>query len=262
MFSWKHIEHSSTGARRKPLIIAHRGASGTAPENTLAAFSHAIAEGADAIELDLRLSRDGEAVVIHDATLRRTTGARGRVSERTLAELKQLDAGSWFEGSFGGEHIPTLTEVFELVNGRAGINIELKAVRGAAHAQRIVDRCLRVVDDYRSTEYVLISSFQHALLKLVEKNNPDVALGVLYHPLQLAGRSPVKLSKRLGAHILLCAVRQLRKNIVEDAHRQGMIVAAYTVNTIQNLRHCLALGITGVLTNFPKKISEFLEKRA
>src|SRR5512145_3196062 len=109
----------------KPLIFAHRGASAHAPENTLAAFELAIAQNADALELDVKLSADGHAVVIHDTTVDRTTGSEGRVKDLSLAELRSLDAGTFFSEKYSGERIPTMEEVFESVGKRILINVEL-----------------------------------------------------------------------------------------------------------------------------------------
>jgi len=108
------------------IVIAHRGFSGGAPENTISAFKKAIEVGSDMIELDVRFSKDGEIVVIHDETLERTTTGKGRVIEKTISELKQLDAGSKFHSSFSGEKIPTLRDVLQLAHRQIPVNIELK----------------------------------------------------------------------------------------------------------------------------------------
>lgn len=247
MFSWKQIE-------RSPLVIAHRGASGSAPENTLAAFEQAIQQGADAIELDVRLSKDKEVVVFHDATLQRTTNGRGYVRNHTLTELKKLDAGSWFGPSFRGERIPTLGEVFQFVNERVGINIEVKHVLGAQASREIVHHCLKVIERFQASGYVLVSSFQHSLLRLVRKENPDVAIGILYHPLHLAAQSPSRLLRKVEANFFVCGMRFLRRRMVADVHRHAIAVAAYTINTEPAVRRCLALGIKGIITNVPEKV--------
>ena len=109
----------------RPLIFAHRGASAHAPENTLSAFELALEQGAHGIELDVKLTADGEVVVFHDPTIDRTTGGQGRISQLTLAALRELDAGSSFSEKFSGEKIPTLAEVFETIGRRAFINVEL-----------------------------------------------------------------------------------------------------------------------------------------
>src|SRR6266496_640164 len=110
----------------RPIVFAHRGASAHAPENTIAAFELALAQNADAIELDVKLTADGHVVVIHDSTVDRTTGSRGRVKDLSLAQLRSLDAGSFFSEKYRGEKIPTLEEVLEAVGKRTIINVELK----------------------------------------------------------------------------------------------------------------------------------------
>lgn len=241
---------------QRPLVIAHRGSSGTAPENTITALSHAIAQGADAVECDVRLSKDNEVVVFHDATLRRTTDGRGYVRDHSVQHLKQFDAGSWFASSFAGERIPTLAETLEFVNGRIGINIELKSVREVRNSRELVNRCLEEIERSRALEYVLITSFQHSLLQRVKGQNPNVTVGVLYHPLLHAGQSPSRLARQVGAKVFVCSLRFLRRRMVADAHRCGIAVAAYTINTKQHLQRCLALGLDGVVTNFPGRMRE------
>ena len=112
--------------RSRPLVIAHRGASGSAPENTMAAFSLAVERGAEVVELDVQMTADGYPVVIHNATVNRTTDGTGLVREKTLAELQTLDAGSWFETRFAGERVPTLEEVVTWARGRVALAIEIK----------------------------------------------------------------------------------------------------------------------------------------
>ena len=131
-----HIDHLT-----KPIIIGHRGASAYAPENTLAAFNLALDQGADAVELDAKLSLDGEIVVIYDPTLERTTDSKGLVNSKTFAELKKLDAGSYFSSQFRGEKIPALREVFEAVGGKIIINVELTnyGLYGDGLAEKVSD---------------------------------------------------------------------------------------------------------------------------
>lgn len=253
-FSWKDIERRVRGQTYRPLIIAHRGSSGTAPENTLASFRQAIAAGADAIECDVRLSKDGRLVVIHDATVKRTTNGRGRVCDKTFAELRSLDAGSWFHRSYAGERIPTLEEVLDVVDGSVGLNIEIKPTSDTHSARQIVEKCLSVVRSYRAHRYTLLTSFQHSLLDLVSRSDPSALVGLLYHPLHHQGKSPLKLAMAYDARVTICAVRFLRKAMVDAAHRRGIAVAAYTVNDRHALQRCLRLGIEGIVTNEPDKV--------
>ena len=142
------------------LVVAHRGFSGAAPENTLAAFRKAIEAGSDMIELDIQLSKDGKIVVIHDETLERTTDGQGRVADRTFPEIRKLDAGSWFGSQFSGEKIPTLQEVLELAKGKVLVNIEIK---NPAHGQypitELADQGLEAVKKAGMLNRVIFSSF-------------------------------------------------------------------------------------------------------
>ncbi|MEK6570557.1 MAG: glycerophosphodiester phosphodiesterase family protein [Bacteroidota bacterium] len=137
-------------ADKRLLVVAHRGCSGRAPENTVAAFEMALEFGADMIECDVRLTKDDEVVVFHDRTLNRTTDGGGPVEERTLEDLKKLDAGSWFSRRFSGERIPTLNEVLCLLEGRAFLNIELKADSRKRRSHVLLEE--RVLQAVKSTK--------------------------------------------------------------------------------------------------------------
>src|SRR5690606_9559351 len=145
------------------MVIAHRGFSGAAPENTLAAFRKGIEIGSDMIELDVHLSRDGELVVIHDETLERTTNGKGRVADNTLMELKDLDAGSSFAPQFSGEKIPTLIEVIELAKGRVLVNIEIKNPTHQRYSiTELAEKTLREVKKAGMIDKFIFSSFNPA----------------------------------------------------------------------------------------------------
>ena len=166
--------------RNMPLVIAHRGASGTAPENTMAAFRQAVEMGADMIELDVQRTKDGQVVVIHDATLERTTNGSGAVRELTYAEIEQLDAGSWFgEGQeFAGERVPLLKEVLEFTKGKCALNIEIKNIPYADPGieQAVVD----LLHETGFLEQVIISSFDHSCLHRIARLEPNVPTACLF----------------------------------------------------------------------------------
>jgi glycerophosphoryl diester phosphodiesterase len=257
VFSWDKV--FSRRESRRPLVIAHRGDSGNAPENTLRSFSQAMELGADVIELDVHLSADGVPVVIHDYTVQRTTDGRGRVAGLTLEELERLDAGSWFHRRFAGERVPTLEEALRLSNGRVGVNLEIKPVSDKTGARETVVRSLETIRRCGVEPSVLLSSFQHSLLPIVHKYNPRIALGIIYHPVQHVGRSPIDLAPRFGASAIVCAHRYLRKGWVGEAHRRGLALAAYPVDSLSDLRKCLRLNIGGIVTNQPGRILKHLE---
>ncbi|HMD14677.1 MAG TPA: glycerophosphodiester phosphodiesterase family protein, partial [Bacteroidota bacterium] len=154
---------------RLPLIIAHRGSSAVAPENTLAAFKQAIRDRADAVELDIQLTSDGEVVVFHDRRLERTTDGKGLLQNHSLQELRALSAGAWFSPGFSSETIPTLQEVFDLIQGTIGINIEIKAERGFHSSYDLADRCCHLITANNLQHRVLVSSFSGSVIKRVKE---------------------------------------------------------------------------------------------
>ena len=252
MFSWLH-------PARTPLVVAHRGSSAVAPENTLAAFRQALEDGADAVELDVRLTSDGEVVVIHDSQLRRTTDGRGPVRSHTWKELQLLSAGSWFDRKFAGEKIPSLEEVLAVIGSRAGVNIEIKADRGDRRKNELVDRCCRIIHQCRTPNTILVSSFDHRLLKRVRTLQPLIAIGVLVHPIKHLGRLPFSLTRTLDARYIILNGTMLRKRFIQDAHR-FCAVAEYTVNSSRRLQRALRYGVDAVMTNHPSQINSLLER--
>lgn len=164
----------------KPINIAHRGASGYCPENTMVAFKKAVQLGATGIETDVQMSKDGYLVLIHDESLRRTTSAKnGMVKDFTLSELKQLDAGAWFHSKFKGERIPTLEELIQWASGNSILlNLELK--NGIVPYAGMEERVIRCVKYYGMTNHVIISSFNHNSLLRCKEISADVSTGLLY----------------------------------------------------------------------------------
>lgn len=247
---------------KHPLIIAHRGASALAPENTLAAFRRAIADGADGIELDVRLAKDGVLVVVHDATLKRTTGSRHRVGDLTSAELADLDAGSWFDRrspvrvdpAFSRERVPTLVQTLELVRDFPGlIFVELKS-----DSRSYIDSLAGEVGELIMASPLLlrtiVTSFDLELLRQIRSAVPQVKTGAIFAPSVMRF---FRRDKRLidavlesGAdHLLLHQLLATRK-LIENASETGLPVTVWTVDDPRWLR----AGIYAVITNDPLKM--------
>jgi len=244
---------------RIPLVVAHRGASTVAPENTLAAFLKARADGADAVELDIRLSGDGEAMVIHDRRLDRTTDGSGLVREHSAAELRNFSAGAWFGSRFATERIPTLAEVFEAL-GRFRINVEIKSER-PEEERLLVRRCLLLIRKHGAAGNVLVSSFSTRALKLVRSlAPPSLATGLLYHPVLHFGRPAPASARALGAGYLLLNGTALRKRLALEMHSSGGFVGEYTVDTPRRLRRALRYQLDAVYTNDPARILRLLHR--
>ena len=183
----------------RPTIFAHRGSKNHAPENTLAAFRLAVTQGAPAIELDAKLTADGEIVVFHDRTLERTTDGTGRLQDKTLASLKELDAGSFYSPAFKGEPIPTLAEVFEAVGRQVFINIEL--TNYASPKDQLPDKVAALVERFGLQTGIMFSSFNRFALQRARQLIPGVPLGLLASPGILGAPARSWLGKIGRAHV-------------------------------------------------------------
>ena len=238
-------------------VTAHRGFSGENPENTLAAFHAAIAAGADMVELDVHLTRDNELVVIHDDTLERTTDGKGNVADKTLAELKALDAGFRFNPRFAGERIPTLTEVLDITRGRILVNIELKKGKNFPYTmEQLADRTLAVVEKAGMMDQVLFSSFDPAAVDRIRARNPRLPIAVIT-------QKPWATPEEAGGGKLYPAINSSFKNLNEKnvrlARTAGLQVHAWTVNTPADMEKVISLGVDGIITNHPDSLIDLLK---
>ena len=232
-----------------PLVIAHRGASAAAPENTLPAFEEAVRRGADAVELDAKCSRDGVVVCFHDRTLVRTTGAAGTVGGETLAELRRLDAGGWKDPSFRGVGIPTLSEVLEAVGQRLLVNVELTDYW--ADQGKLVDAVVTVVREHGLGHRVLLSSFQSKALVAAEAKAPEVARAHLVGPTWLAYRDRLALRR---AHVQAVHPHEslALPARIDAIHRAGQRVHVYTVDEPERMMRLWDSGVDGLITDVPE----------
>ncbi len=243
-------------------VIAHRGSSGTAPENTLIAFRRAVESGADWLELDVRRTADDGLVVFHDRTLARTTNGRGPLFRRTVDEIRSLDAGRWFSSRYAGEHVPMLAMVLEKVPLRIGINIEIKTDGDRHWRSRTVLRLVELLREQGRGRPILVTSFNHRFLKQLHSIAPSIAIGVLALPLRDTGRAPSFFVRTIGARAFVCSRASLRKRHVHDAHRHGMKVFVYGVNTARHLLRPRRFGVDGVITNYPARMLRLLGRAA
>jgi glycerophosphoryl diester phosphodiesterase len=239
----------------RPLNFAHRGASYEAPENTLAAFLLAIELGADGIEFDVQLSQDDQVVVIHDYELRKTTGAEGLVRDRTLDELKELDAGSHFDPAFADQRIPTLQEVIDTVGQRLLFNIELKSQRLGDDG--LAAQVVRAVEDSHLLDRVIVSSFDPLAVRRVKQLNPWIPTGLLYAP-----DSPPLLRPWLGHLIHFDAMHPHYSTIDERymrwARKRGYRVNVWTVDEPADMWQLMRWGVDTIITNRPDLLRQTL----
>lgn len=236
---------------KRHLIIAHRGYRARYPENTLCAFTAALDAGADMIELDVMLSRDRKVVVIHDATLERTTNGKGLVMDHTVEQLKRLDAGSWFDPRFAGETLPTLEEVLEHVGDRALINVEIKAGAYESHrpADAIEEQVVELVKQGNLDGSVLISSFEPRILENIAGMNHAPAIGLLSR--HGAGDAPVSFCLKLVTYSWHPNCLDLGEERVKRAQEAGVRVFPYNVETPEDCGRMIRMGVDGVITGDP-----------
>lgn len=251
-------------------VHAHRGGAALAPENTLAAVRNALALGADVIELDLHVSRDGAVVVIHDATLDRTTTGRGFVRETALADLQRLDAGTWFHARYAGERVPTLREVLEVVrgsgDGRVRLNLETKYdARGPAPPANFEELVLDQVRAAGMLGRTIIQSFYYPSIVKVKALDTSVTTAALRSPLN-PPLDPVADVRAARADVYSPGFRLVTKEALEALHRAGIPVVPWTVNEPADMERLLALGIgalrgDGIITDHPDRLIQVLRAR-
>ncbi|MCS7078490.1 MAG: glycerophosphodiester phosphodiesterase [Chloracidobacterium sp.] len=241
----------------RPLIFGHRGAAGTAPENTHAAFRHAFAVGADGVELDVRCCASGELVVIHDATIHRTSNGAGYVGQLSLKALRTFDFGGWHSSQFSGEPIPTLEEVFAQLPADRLVNVEIKNDGFHSHGEEAA--VVQLVARFGLRERCLISSFNPLVLWRLQQADSRIALAYLYRPESpwYLRRLPITRLLQLKAihphHTLVTAAK------VAAAHRRGLQVNTWTVNEASDFERVLACGVDGIMTDYPERLLAWLD---
>lgn len=230
--------------------IAHRGASGRAPENTLAAFKSAIEFGVDAVELDLHGTADGEIVVIHDATLDRTTDLHGRINETTLETIQSADAGGWFDAEFAGESVPTLTEALACIGKAAIAVLEIKD-------PLIAEAVVAKIHETGTLDSTVVISFHTAVLQTIRALEPRIATGWLIgsHDKHV---SPVELCQqlgKLGSSLLNVNHELITVEFAYEIRRRGIALWCWTVDDIARMGEMQTFGVQGITSNYPERFA-------
>lgn len=227
-------------------IIAHRGASGSAPENTLASFRSAMDIGADFIELDIHLSKDGELIVMHDETVTRTTNGKGKIRNLTLEQIKSLDAGSWFGDKFKGLVVPTLDEVFQLSGGKIKLLIEVKG--SSRKYPGIEKKLVETIYKYYAKDWCIVQSFDDEILKNISQLDPSIVL----HQLIVGRIFPPVIPEFIRAvnpnHHFVSGKK------IEKIHSQGKKIFVWTVNEEKRMGKLISMEVDGIITNYPEKL--------
>ena len=236
------------------MVIAHRGASSYAPENTLAAFDLAVQMGVHHLELDVHCSSDEHVVVLHDDTIDRTTNGSGPVAQHTLAMLQELDAGVWFGRQFAGERIPTLAGVLARYKGRAHLHTEIKG-----HQASLVRRTADLIRQHSMQDQVTITSFQKIRLEEMRAYAPELPAGWLVTDVSEAVMAQ---ARHLGVAQLCPHASAVTPALVRHLHAEGFVVRAWGVATEDLMQQVVRAGADGMTVNFPDKLMAYLQRAA
>lgn len=234
-------------------IYAHRGCSGTHPENTLAAFEAAAELPIDGVEIDVHLTKDGEIVVIHDEKVNRTTDGKGYVKDMTLSELKEFDCGSWFSDNWRGERIPTLEEVLSVFeNTSHRINIEIKS--DIFPYDSLVNKVIESAEKFGMSERIVISSFNHEDIQKVCRDT-DIESAILTSQIFV---DVYDYARVIGTTRIHLSLPSAFRRMTTDALRKGAIVYVYTVNSLEYATELRKIGVHGIFTDYPERmLNEF-----
>lgn len=236
----------------KPTITAHRGLSAKAPENTLYAFSDAIDAGADLIELDVQQTKDGVLVVLHDQNLRRTTGVKKNIWDVTYDEIRDLDAGSWFDPAYANARIPTLEETLQFVDGRIRLNIEIKPTEHTSPTleQDVAD----LITTYGYTDNCWVTSFSYGSLKRIKEANPDIRTGYIMS-VAYGQFYSLKYADAFSLNKVF-----VTSQVVNSAHQAGKQVFAWTVNSVSEVRSLCNLHVDSIITDDPVMVQDVVSR--
>jgi glycerophosphoryl diester phosphodiesterase len=235
--------------------VAHRGASGNYPENTLIAFQKALEIGVDEIELDLYLTKDGHLIIMHDSTVDRTTDGTGAISDLTLAEIKALDAGGVFGEQFRGERVPTWEEALELVQGKVGLNVHLKEGGNPdGHYERKVAKAL---SDFHMVEDSILTC-SDASVGIFADIDSRIECRIFR-----ANRTPeeyIRKSVEMGLRTMQPGRDITTRDFIQKAHAAGRIVHVFYADTPEDMCAYIEIGVDGILTNYPERLKAVLTK--
>jgi glycerophosphoryl diester phosphodiesterase len=234
------------------LKIAHRGASGSFPENTRAAFQKAVEAGADMIELDCQLTLDGHIVVFHDERLSRTARARGTVAQRSLEQLKQLDIGSWRKKSFSGERVLALEEVLAWVDGQVDLCIDIKQYPGSPAGIEL--KLLFTITHFDYMARVIFSSLDYECLRRVRELAPEAPIGVICAKGMRV--DPIGEAVAIGGRSIHIQKDLASRDFLERAWHQGLDVYVWTVNDLPEIERFASLGVQGIMSDYPERLAK------
>ncbi|OVE75717.1 hypothetical protein BVX98_07115 [bacterium F11] len=252
------------GKNKLPWVVGHRGAMGHAPENTMVSFEQALSLGADMLEFDVRLSKDGVPVVVHDANLDRTSNRSLNVADLLVKDLQKLDAGSWFDMRFLGENIPTLAELLKWCKtkktkskNKLAYMVELKVDGDEARREMLIRAVIKELKAQGALNRSVIISFDEPTLVLCKKISPQIATGFLYSDFLY---DALDRAKALKTNHILPRKDRVTGDLVNEAHNSGMAVMAWTADRLDEFRKLLIWQVDAVATNYPDRLIEFFQR--
>lgn len=246
-------------------IVAHRGASGTAPENTLASIKKALDIGVDWIEIDVRQTLDRVLVCLHDETLNRTTNGKGRIVALNYKKVRQYDAGSWFSDDYKNERIPSLNEVLKTVNGKCKLLIEVKGTQLLQF--KIAENIIKLIDKHNAASWVVVQSFNSDFLKKMYRLRPDLVINNLvnYSPSNI----PIYIDRRIKlgnifrlnySEAVNPNYKQVTRKLIAKVKKHQRKLFCWTVNDPKDMRRMIDMGVDGIITNYPERLKKVLEE--
>ncbi|MBI2794381.1 MAG: hypothetical protein HYX66_07020 [Ignavibacteria bacterium] len=238
-------------------VIAHRGSSGDAPENTLSAIRLAIEGGAKMVEIDVQSTLDNEIVVLHDDVLGRTTDGRGLITELDSAKVRDLDAGSWFDVRFAGEKVPLLDEALDLICENVYLNLEIKPLSNNGSSFDVIRRIIKKIKERSYERHTVFASFDHRALTLIQEMDPELHTAALNKAHD--NRLPSEILKSCHANAFGCSLHELSNARAEDCKYHSIPFGVYTVNSRDALQKALSFGVMAVVSNYPARINQEYE---
>ncbi|KYM44467.1 glycerophosphodiester phosphodiesterase [Fusobacterium necrophorum] len=239
-------------------VFAHRGASGYAPENTLAAIKKAIEQGADGIEIDIQFTKDCKIVVFHDWKINRTSNGKGYVYDLNFEELRALEIGSWYGDEYRKEKIPTLEEILELIPENMMLNIEIKDIsRGHRGIEESMLKILKKFPNLKNN--IIVSSFHHSIIQRLQELAPEIKLALLTASDLVDIESYFKNNK-LDCFSYHPEVNLITSKTVDILHKMGVKVFVWTINTEEDFLYVHSIGVDGIITNYPDIMKKFVIK--
>ncbi len=237
------------------LIAAHRGASGEAPENTMAAFKLGLKQGANMIEADLQFTVEDVAVAFHD---RRHLKFKGANKPLSLENLGEIDVGAWFSPKFAGEKIPSLKEITGLVKDRAYLNLEIKGDDSSITDKRI-ENVISAIYDKGIKESSMVSSFDYNLLKKIHKIDSDIHIAAIYNAFE--DKNVPQIVEETGCEAIICSLGEINKKMASDAKADNIFLGVYEVDNKSEFNYAMKFEVAALGTNYPAKIKQYVEER-